>query len=547
MGFALVPVDQARAGRRVFLYLRMSKDIQLRGEGVERQWEGAFEKACELDLDVVAVFIDNDQSALATRPEYNRMLAKIRAGEADAIVVWSQDRLLRQPKQLEELVEIAERGRPIKLLSTMDPEIDLTAASGIKLARDLVNAASYEGKRKGERQRARNRQRAKRGESPTSDLFGYEIKRTRDELGKVIHREILVKDDQADVVREVFKMYLSGIGARAIAADLNQRGWRNSAGTEWNQTSIRAMILNPRYTGERWLMTNIKTERGTRNYKPEYVGKGNWDAIVSKEIWQAAGRIMADPSRRFGPAATGLSRKWIGTGLYLCGVCNDGTCMFARHQSVVRMVNGREVKSNKMMYYCRTSTHCCRDLGDIDGFVAVAIGRYLSNTDNLRKVIAKIKGEHAQDSEMGQLESLRADAEAKFKRKRKDYTDDKLDIDDWNEIKPGLLADVTMYTEKINALVKSYGRYTLEILEGENPGERFQQLPMEIRSSVIRDLCEITVHRARRGRQRKGWRTLPGWRLSDNVTINWLTPDTGVDMTEVDALVAAERDATEAA
>jgi hypothetical protein len=298
------------------------------------------------------------------------------------------------------------------------------------------------------------------------------------------------------------------------------------------------MLLNPRYIGERWLMTNIKTERGTRNYKPEYVGPGNWDAIVGKEIWQAAGRQLADPSRRFGPAATGLSRKWIGTGLYLCGVCDDGTCMFARHQMVKRMVNGKPVKSNKMMYYCRTSTHCCRDLGDVDGFVLVAIGRYLSDQDNLDKVIARIKGEHAQDSEMGQLDAKRAEAEANFKRVRQNYVDGELDIDDWNEIKPGLLAKVKMYTDKINTLVKTYGQYTLEVLESDNPGERFQKLPMEIRSAVIRDLCEITVRRAQRGRLRKGWRTLPGWRLSDNITIDWLTPSTGIDMTEVDMLVA---------
>ena len=53
-------------------------------------------------------YVDNDFSATngKRRPAYQQMLTDIRAGEIDRIGVWDLDRLYRQPRELEDLIDL---------------------------------------------------------------------------------------------------------------------------------------------------------------------------------------------------------------------------------------------------------------------------------------------------------------------------------------------------------------------------------------------------------------------------------------------------------
>lgn len=44
------------------------------------------------------------------RPGWRRLLERVESGESDGIVVWPTDRLFRQPRDLEKLIELGERG-----------------------------------------------------------------------------------------------------------------------------------------------------------------------------------------------------------------------------------------------------------------------------------------------------------------------------------------------------------------------------------------------------------------------------------------------------
>ncbi|MGH3450931.1 MAG: recombinase family protein, partial [Haloechinothrix sp.] len=44
------------------------------------------------------------------RPGWERLLERVRSGESDGIVVWHTDRLFRQPRDLETLIELADKG-----------------------------------------------------------------------------------------------------------------------------------------------------------------------------------------------------------------------------------------------------------------------------------------------------------------------------------------------------------------------------------------------------------------------------------------------------
>ncbi|GAA4641947.1 recombinase family protein [Gordonia humi] len=84
------------------IYARISQDREGAGLGVDRQTEDARDLAERLGWRVLRVEADNDISAYSgkPRPGYERMLAAIESGEANAVIAWHADRLHRRTIEL---------------------------------------------------------------------------------------------------------------------------------------------------------------------------------------------------------------------------------------------------------------------------------------------------------------------------------------------------------------------------------------------------------------------------------------------------------------
>ena len=92
---------------RVALYARISDDADGDAKGVERQ------RADMLDLAdrnnwIVTEYTDNDRSAsryaTGRREKFDRMLADVRAGTVDVILVADLSRYTREPRIVEDLI-----------------------------------------------------------------------------------------------------------------------------------------------------------------------------------------------------------------------------------------------------------------------------------------------------------------------------------------------------------------------------------------------------------------------------------------------------------
>lgn len=81
-------------GHRAAVYVRVSQDRAGEGLGVERQREDCLVLAERLGWEVRDVYADNDVSAHSRkpRPEYQRLVRDIEAGEVDAVVAYRPDR-----------------------------------------------------------------------------------------------------------------------------------------------------------------------------------------------------------------------------------------------------------------------------------------------------------------------------------------------------------------------------------------------------------------------------------------------------------------------
>src|ERR1700680_3170344 len=125
------------------IYARISLDREGKSAGVDRQLKDCQALVKKHGWGPAVVFQDNNLSAFSgkVRPGYAELLAKVKAGEIDRIVVYHADRLYRRPKELEVLIDLADAGR-VHIVSVHSGDLDLSNSDGRMVARMLIAVAS---------------------------------------------------------------------------------------------------------------------------------------------------------------------------------------------------------------------------------------------------------------------------------------------------------------------------------------------------------------------------------------------------------------------
>lgn len=191
------------------VYLRISQDRTGQQAGIQRQQEDCLALAAQLGITDPLVFIDNDVSAFdgGRRPGYDAMVAQVRGG-ASRIIAWHVDCLYRQPRELEDLIDLVEQ-HPVRIEAVRGGGFDLNATEGRLMARQLVAIAAYESGHKSDRAKRANRALAEQGRRHGSARYGYGP-------GGVLIPE------QAAVIRQMADRFCAGESLRSITAWLNR-------------------------------------------------------------------------------------------------------------------------------------------------------------------------------------------------------------------------------------------------------------------------------------------------------------------------------------
>lgn len=353
------------------IYCRMSEDREGGGLGIERQREDCEALAASLGLTVIRVYTDNDLSAYSgkPRPGYQRMLEDLRAGTYGTVLAWHTDRLHRRPTELEEYIDVCEP-RSIQTRTVKAGSLDLSTATGRMIARQLGVQARYEVERMIERQRRARDQKVQRGEwSGGPRPYGWEA----DGVTPI--------PEEIAVIREAAEAILTGASARALAADLNERGLATSTGAAWDGGNLTRMLKRPRNAG-------ILQHRG------EEAGRSKWDAAIDEPTWRSLRAVLDDPARI--PTASNV-RKHLGSGLYLCGVCGETLTSFSKG-------TGSPAK-----YKCRKGDCVVRDLVLLDKWVVSSLLLRLQRPDAADLFSVREEGDVDAAGAQEELRAARAD------------------------------------------------------------------------------------------------------------------------------------------
>ena len=223
---------------RAIAYIRVSTDKQATG-GVSLAAQRAKVEAYAAlyDLELVEVVTDAGVSAKRLdRPGLSHALARIDAGEADALLVVKLDRLTRSVRDLDVLIS-RYFGRPDgPALLSVSEQIDTRSAAGRLVLNVLASVSQWEREAIGERTAAALRHKRERGE--------YTGGRTRYGFRRVGDREVAHVGERR-VISQARNLRDSGLSYRAVSEELASRGHFTRKGTPFTPAQIRRWCVQP--------------------------------------------------------------------------------------------------------------------------------------------------------------------------------------------------------------------------------------------------------------------------------------------------------------
>lgn len=340
---------------RIAIYLRQSKDADGNELAVSRQREDCLKLCRDRGWTDTVEYCDNNVSASkrsVARPRYRQMLRDVKAGLIQGIVVWDLDRLYRQPRELEDLIDLADEHH--LALATVTGDVDLSTDNGRLFARIKGAVAKAEGERKAARWRRSFEQGAAAGRwVATHRPFGYTID------GEPLQPE-------AGLLRQAYEDVLGGKSLRGIALDWNAAGVPTVRGAAWTNNRIRRMLLNPRYAALR-VQPPAKPTPGQSQpvpAEPQYV-QGVWEPIVDEAVWRGVVALLSDSSRAI---CTTFEIAHMGSGVYRCGRCDSP-------------LKTAYDKHGKRLYRCKEQPHLSRRGEPLDDLVTAWLLERLSQPD----------------------------------------------------------------------------------------------------------------------------------------------------------------------
>jgi len=237
------------------------------------------------------------------RPMFREALDRLGDGRADGLVVLDLDRLLRQPRDLEDLIDLVERTK-VPVVSVTGSLRGLTDPSDIQQARgnaahNARSSADTARRVRHARQRQVTTGRYGGGRRP----FGFEPD------GKT------VRPAEAGIIADLARRVIDGESLRGLAADLERRAVPTASGAAWSSSTVRTILLRERNAGR--LQVRSLDDEGE---PVTVVGTAPWPAIVEPDVHDEVVAILTDPGRTTTPGPT---PRWLGSLLYLCGVCGE--------------------------------------------------------------------------------------------------------------------------------------------------------------------------------------------------------------------------------
>ncbi|MFZ7133223.1 MAG: recombinase family protein, partial [Eubacteriales bacterium] len=277
--------------KRVCAYCRVSTD--------SREQQNSFSAQVEYyktfigkrdDWEYTGIFADEAKSGtqVKKRDEFLRMIKDCEDGKIDMIITKSVTRFARNT------VDSIESIRKLKALGIgvyfEKEHINTLSEKSEQMITILSSLAQGEAESISTNNKWAVKKRFQDGTFKLSDpAYGY----TKDEDGNLI-----IKEDEAKIVRRIFHEYLNGKGSYVIARHLKDDNIPTiRSAEEWQDSVVKAILQNPIYEGDLLLQKTYTTEvlpferKTNKGELPQYFIENNHEPIITREEGQMVREI----------------------------------------------------------------------------------------------------------------------------------------------------------------------------------------------------------------------------------------------------------------
>jgi hypothetical protein len=349
-------------------------------------------------------------------------------------------------------------------------ELDLATPDGRMKARILGSVASRESEHRSERVKRKMKETISNGTYLGGPRpFGFKA------------NGMELEPAEAAMVRKGTEAILGGASLRNVTGMFDDSGVKRvrSPQSQWATNVVKIILMRARNAA--------LVECGGK-----VVGPASWPAIVSEDEWRAVCSILGNPARN---TTKGSQPRWLGSGLYRCGVCGG---------PLVVGTSGRKVNPS----------YCCRTNKQRGGSRHVLVERM--SRDDAAPLFAPPTLPKAQ------LDALRAEL-ARVHQDRLDLAEElgrgEIPVDIWRTADKGLaLREKELEARLAAAIPRNPVRAWVT---AEDVAAHWDSRTLEQRRELMRLVgIQVTVHHAPRGRRPVG--SLYPYFDETSVEIEWL-------------------------
>jgi site-specific DNA recombinase len=372
---------------RAILLARLSDkrdDVDLTDEGIPRSLEDQIQRmrdrAAQLGWYVWKVIknprlsaykrrkitlADGRREYRVWRPDLREALADLTAGRATALLCLDLDRAFRDPKDLQDLIDVVEFAPHAVVVESCTGSLHMEKGKDNFDAEIRVLVANKASRDTARRVAAARERQARAGQFGGGRRpFGFCLGAPEVPAGALLdgvvcpwhggrdcRAGVSVIGAEARVIADCSHRLVQGISLRALAAELRGGTVATVTGAPWSAETLRDILLRPRNAGH--MVHQGQILEGV---------SAPWAPIVAPEVFAAVQDSLTDPSRRSGP---GAAPRWAGSGIYRCGICTPPGTTTGKPVTCEVTLGGREPR-----YRCKEHNHLTRNAAHVDRLVA---------------------------------------------------------------------------------------------------------------------------------------------------------------------------------
>lgn len=318
---------------RCAVYTRVSTEHDEQKTSLENQKDLFFRYIHEQGWDLHKIYTDVESGTVTDREQLQQMLEDAENKRFDIILAKELSRLARNVVLTYKIKDLAEK-KGIHIL-TLDGAIN-TLTGNVHMLGFYAVLYEQEAQRTSERVKYALDSRAQRGLYKGGYApYGYCAKQ-----GKLYIRQ----DDTPDIIRRIFKEYLSGYGQDWIARRLWEDGIptpsmvvnKADKSSRWHGSTIMKILQNPHYAGDlvqsRTATYSSVTNKGRKKNKKEdwIIVKDTHEAIISRQEFETVQQLIKTRSRQK-PAP----KSHLFTNVVFCADCGRGMHFRANRRGYV--------------------------------------------------------------------------------------------------------------------------------------------------------------------------------------------------------------------